>query len=401
MSGRREATLRIARTIRLPDPVRVLLYSRAPELGPKVLFFSGGTALRETSRKLVHSTHNSIHLISPFDSGGSSAVLRQAFGLLAVGDLRNRLMALADRSVHGHPEVFELFAFRFPKDGEPKELERWLKAMVDGEDQMVAAVPDPMRKLIRSHLRYFLEAMPEGFDLRGANIGNLILVGGYLNNDRHIDAVVFLFSKLVNVRGKVQPTSSMDLHLAAELDDGRILIGQHLLTGKEVPPLESPIRRLWLTEGMDDSEPVTTGLRDKVRQLIAEADVICFPMGSFYTSVIANLLVSGVGDAVADSKVPKVYIPNTTSDPEMLGLTLSRSVATLLDYLKQSCDRPVSNTDLIEYVLVDSEATNLSRAELAATEALGVQVVDVELVTEESAPFIDAERLAQCLVSLA
>lgn len=401
MSTGREAKARIARTVRLPDPIKTLLYSRAPDLGPKVLFFSGGTALRETSRELLRFTYNSIHLISPFDSGGSSAVLREAFGLLAVGDLRNRLMALADRSLHGHPEVFGLFAFRFPENGDAEVLVRWLEAMVHGEDELVAAIPDPIRELVRSHLRYFLEAMPQGFDLRGANIGNLILVGGYLNNNRHIDAVVFLFSKLVNVRGKVRPTTSSNLHLAAELEDGRTLVGQHLLTGKEVPPLTSPIRRLWLTEGRGGNEVVSVGLRDKVRRLIEEADVICFPMGSFYTSVVANLLVSGVGQAVADSQAPKIYVPNTTADPEVIGMTLSSSVSTLLGYLEQSCSRKVSNTHLLQHVLVDTQATVIPPKELRAIEDLGVQVIDAGLVTRRSAPYIDAELLARCLVSFA
>ena len=103
----------VSRTATLPDRVRAERALRAPDLGPKILFFSGGTALRRLSRRLVRYTHNSIHVITPFDSGGSSAVLRKAFGMPAVGDLRNRLMALADRSVQGNPEMFRLSAYRF------------------------------------------------------------------------------------------------------------------------------------------------------------------------------------------------------------------------------------------------------------------------------------------------
>ena len=63
----------ISRTATLPDRVRAERAMRAPDLGSKILFFSGGTALRRLSRKLVKYTHNSIHVITPFDSGGSSA----------------------------------------------------------------------------------------------------------------------------------------------------------------------------------------------------------------------------------------------------------------------------------------------------------------------------------------
>ena len=64
----------IARSAKLPDPERVALFRRAPELGPRLLFFSGGSALRELAEILVEYTHNSIHCITPFDSGGSSAM---------------------------------------------------------------------------------------------------------------------------------------------------------------------------------------------------------------------------------------------------------------------------------------------------------------------------------------
>jgi len=171
----------ISRAARLPDPARVALYRRAPELGPKLLFFSGGSALRELSEVLVDYTHNSIHLITPFDSGGSSAVLRRAFAMPAVGDVRNRIMALADRTITGNPAVFELFAYRLPKDADQAALAGRLARMESGEDPLVRRVPDPLRKIIRMHLHFFEAERPVDFDLRGASIGNCILTGGYLN----------------------------------------------------------------------------------------------------------------------------------------------------------------------------------------------------------------------------
>lgn len=400
MSQREVTALRITRAVRLPDPMRVALYQRSPELGPKILFFSGGTALRETCQKLVRYTHNSIHLITPFDSGGSSAVLREAFELLAVGDMRNRLLALADRSIQGHPEVFELFAFRFPNDADNDVLRRRLAEMIDGDDPKVSPVPDPMRKLIRNHLRFFTEKMPADFDLRGANIGNLILVGGYLNHNRHIDPVVFLFSKLVNVRGIVRPTTNHDLHLVAELEGGEVIRGQHLLTGKETEPIRSKVARLFLTDREASGKVVTTTIRNKVRELITSADLICYPMGSFYSSVIANLLVDGVGQAIAETDVPKVYVPNTTADPEQLGLPVADQVRVLLEYLSRSCTDSQPASTLLHYVLVDFEHSGMAQHDIEAIESLGVQVVDTPLVSELSAPSIDGDQLAQVLVSL-
>ena len=81
-------SLRLSRVPIIPDLVRVARYQRAPELGPRLLFFSGGTALREVSQILTDYTHNSFHLITPFVAGGNSATLRRAFGMISVGDFR-------------------------------------------------------------------------------------------------------------------------------------------------------------------------------------------------------------------------------------------------------------------------------------------------------------------------
>jgi len=392
--------LRVARRARLPDPVRLERYRANPSLGPRLLFFSGGTALREVSRRLTRYTHNSIHLITPFDSGGSSARLRRAFRMLAVGDLRNRLMALADNSVLGQPEIFSLFAYRFPRKADNERLRQRLAGMVDGRDRRIAAIGHPMRKIIRTHLRFFQEQMPRDFDLRGANIGNLILAGGYLSQSRHIDPVIYLFSKLVEVRGTVRPVTNRSLHLVAELRDGNLLVGQHLLSGKEEPPIGSPVARLFLSRKLRDPEPARVEVRRRVEKLIAEADLICYPMGSFYSSVIANLLVQGVAPAIAANDVPKVFVPNLGEDPEQLGLDLVGSIETLLDYLRQGCGEEISATQLLQYVLIDREAARADPEIVARVESLGVQPVPVPLVTEASQPLIDGEQLVQSLLSL-
>lgn len=191
-------------------------------------------------RVLVRYTHNSTHLITPFDSGGSSAVLRKAFKMPTVGDPRNRMMALADRTLQGNPEVSRLFATRFDNTKEPFRLKIRLEQMVNGRDPLVAAVPDPLRKIVRTNLGFAAEALPAGFDLRGASIGNLVLVGGYLNQGRHLDPVIYMFSKLAAVRGTVRPVVSNDLQLAARLENKKTVVGQHLLTGREAPPSPRP-----------------------------------------------------------------------------------------------------------------------------------------------------------------
>jgi CofD-related protein of GAK system len=396
---RRQITL--TQTRKVPDPIRLARYLRAPEIGPTVLFFSGGSALRNTSRILTEYTHNSVHLITPFDSGGSSAKLRDAFPMISVGDLRNRLMALADTRLKGHPEVYRLFDTRFEKHAAQAELRERLADMVAGRDALVADVPLPLRKLIRNHLGYFSEHMPASFDLHGASVGNLILAGGYLNNRSDIDAVIFLFSKLVAVRGIVRPVVDSNLHLTAELEDGTVLVGQHLISSREVP-LSAPIRELRLTETVEAPNHLAeVEIDGRTTQLIDEAELICFPIGSFWTSVMACLLPKGVGSAVARAGCPKVYVPNLGEDPEELGLAPHDQVRVLLEQLRRDAGEETPAELLLQFVLVDSQRGEyVGGLDIDAIEAHGVEVIDAPLVSDETTPLIESRRLVELLLSL-
>lgn len=390
--------VRVCRGARIPDPVRLERHRHAPELGVRPCFFSGGTALREASRELVDFTHNSIHVVTPFDSGGSSAELRRAFGMPAVGDLRNRLLALADRSVRGHPEIYDLFRHRLPTDASREELRESLDAMVEGSDPRVRAVPGSRRALVRAHLALVRDRMPADFDLRGANVGNLVLAGGYLEQERALDSVLFLFGRLVEARGTVRPVVDEDLQLVAELEDGRTVAGQHRLTGRRVPELDSPVRRLYLSVEVEDPRPVRPRIPDAVDALVRSADLICYPVGSFFTSVVANLLPAGVGEAVAATDVPKVYVPNPGRDPEELGMALSDKVRTLLRHLRADAGEGTPTGDLLHFVLVDVRGSGISDEERRRVEAEGVEVVDRPLVSA-GGPRLDARRFVEALLS--
>ena len=390
--------MHISRPARLPDPVKLARYLKSPELGPCVVFFSGGTALTGISRELKRYTHNSIHLVTPFDSGGSSAKLRKAFAMPSIGDLRSRLTALADENITGHPDVYQLFTYRFPTTEPPDALLASLEAMIKGKEPRIAPISNPMRRLIRNQLGYFREAMPDDFDLRGASAGNLILAGGYLNNHKHLDPIIFLFSKLVNVLGTVRAVVNNDLHLAARLDDGSRIVGQHRLTGKETPPLVSPIRELSISGQPDAYVPADAEIRKKNRRLIQQADLICYPPGSFYTSLVATLLPKGVGAAIASTDCPKIYIPNLGRDPEQIGMSVESAVLTLMDYLQAGHD---TTGRLLDFVLIDSKRGNYPQPLPGPIlQELGVEVIDTQLVSKQSAPYYDAKLLVSALLSL-
>lgn len=391
----------VTRSIKIPDALRLERFQRNPELGPSVLFFSGGSALKGLSKAITRYTKNSVHLLTPFDSGGSSAVLRDAFNMPAVGDMRSRLMALADDSVTGNPSVYQLANYRLPTDQSRQTLRAILESMIEGVHPLITDVKDPLGKLIRLQLGYFLEAMPESFDLKGASVGNLILAGGFLNYQHHLDPILFLFSQLLGVQGTVRPITDDNYHLAVSLEDGTKILGQHRFTGKECCPISSPIKDIWLSESIENDLPVDSSLPEQIAQHIVEADLICYPPGSFYSSIVANLLPKGVGKAVAENEAPKVYVPSLGTDPEMYGVSFEQSVEKLLHYLKQSDDQQRDILRYLNILLVDSEfASGISEQAKAAWSEQGIQIIETPLTSASSRPYYDEQLLAKALLSL-
>ncbi|MCP3670553.1 MAG: GAK system CofD-like protein [Gammaproteobacteria bacterium] len=388
-------------TAELLNPVFLENCRKNPELGPSLLFFSGGSALKEISRTLKLYSHNSIHMVTPFDSGGSSAALRHAFSMPSVGDLRSRLISLADENITGHPEVYRLFNHRLPANGHHDELVNNLNSMVDGSNPMVKSIPDPMRHLICSQLRHFQSSMPENFDLRGASIGNLILAGGYLHNNRELEQTTFLFTKLVGAKGIVRTTVSENLHLMAELEDGSQIFGQHRLTGKEFAQIGSPIRNITLSNDAKQLIPTRPEISKKNRKYIDHADLICFPPGSLYSSIIANLLPKGVCQAISRNPAPKVFVPCLGHDPEQFGLSTERSIEVLLHYLKLGTNQDCPSSQLLNHVLMDSSNGNYASAvSKSRMDKLGIKLIDTTLITEQSTPYYDPDLLVGTLLSL-
>ncbi len=369
------------------------------------LFFSGGTALRDTSRALARHTRHSVHLLTTFDSGGSSAALRRAFAMPAVGDIRNRLVALADDGAVP-PAALAFFTSRLPPAGDADELRAYLARLGTAGHPVWRDMPEAYARPFRLHLGCFLRRMPPAFEPRLASLGNLLLAGGYLRHKRDLTPPLALFSRLLAVRGTVLPTVEESLHLAAELEDGSRVVGQH-----HFKSLPSPVARLLLTVHEPDrvtdagTPGASTPCRPRLSAMAAEhlrtADVICYPMGSFYSSVLANLLPSGVGRAVAARACPKVFIPNTGTDAELCGLSVAGQVAVLLRTLRQ--DAPQARTDeLLHLVLVDSRhgryAGGLGPETRRDLEAMGVRLEDRDMIPEAEPCRHDPEAVAALLL---
>lgn len=394
--------IKLKKTVKLPCSILLERLKKAPDLGPRVLFFSGGTALKQPCHEIVKYTHNSIHIITPFDSGGSSAILRKAFNVPAIGDIRNRLLTLADRSYHGNPAVYDLFAYRFPEDADPKDLHRELNLMVDGEHSLILPIPNPMQKIIQAHIESFKNFMPKDFDLRKASIGNLILTSGYIDTQNSFDIILFTFSKLVRVLGIVKPIVNEDLHLVTLLEDETLVIGQHRLTGKENNPISSKVTGIWLSKTIDTANKASVRIEAKMEHQLMDAELICYPMGSFYSSLIANILPEGVGSSIKKNYCSKIYIPNTgTLDPEEYGMTINDKVMTLISYLTKDDPENIQPRDVLNFVLIDSKRGDypgeLNMKELTK---MGVNIIDTELISDRSYPLIDEKLLIPVIMSL-
>ncbi len=370
-----------------------MLFSSA---GPRILFFSGGTALAPVSAALTRHTWNAVHIVTTFDSGGSSAELRRVFNMPAVGDVRARILALADCSLPWHTELKALLAYRLPADGTSGDLHQSLAALAAGSHPLTAAIPQSLRILAMQHLASFCERMPEDMNLAGACIGNLILAAGYMQHARQLEPAAMLLARMVHARGVVKPVVNACAHLCVELENGEVIVGQHRFTGKTASAIASPIRKLWLGSSQDDTRPVSIQIRPRLGKIIQSAALICYPVGSFFSSVMANLLPEGVSRAVRLAPCPKVFIPNLGYDPELFGLTVQDQVACLLQ-LTQAEDNPSA---ALNWLLVDADATRYPGGipdRWLRQHGIGVRRANLVV----HSPYLDADRVCRELMLLA
>ncbi len=419
-----------------------------------LVFFSGGTALNETA-KVLASRYPSTHIITTFDSGGSTAELRKHLSMPAVGDIRSRLLALADDS---QPEVValkNLMAHRLPRDKASLELE--LAALGEGSHpllQDLTAVWAEMGDFVRQGLAEFTPMASPTFGYGGACVGNILLAVQYFRSARDLQEAVDFWGGYLRVQGLVVPVSETLAHLAVALENGEKLVGQHRFTGKREQRIQSPIADIWLVEGAGEHNecfggcedarktragadlatgPVVDSVTDATPQqgsqgaitkgahccvfparaeveanklvplAIAEAQCLCYPIGSFFSSVAANLLVKGVGQSIARASCPKIFIPNPGADPELLGLTLIEQVRFLLRLLLR--DAPHARPcELMNGLVIDKRGSYIGGLARDDLKALGIELYEAQLLDEEALGrgdlYISGTLLAQELLRL-
>lgn len=251
-------------------------------------------------------------IVTVSDDGGSSGRLRDELQILPPGDIRNCMISLSEDS----NLLSRLFRHRFGGSG----------------------------------------------DLAGHSFGNLFLAALADVTGDFVEAVR-LSSEVLASKGHIYPATITDVRLVAELEDGRTVHGETQITAAK-----SPIRRLRLEP--DHCEPLPNALA-----AIRDADIITIGPGSLYTSILPNLLVSEVCDAIAESRATKVFVTNLMTQPgETDGFDAQKHLATIKQYAPQI---------QFDYVLLNDHPITEQQAALYAADG-AVQVTWAESPTSSN-----------------
>jgi uncharacterized cofD-like protein len=322
----------------------------------KVLAIGGGTGLATLLRGLKAHARPSGYdaprspaisrltaVVTVTDEGGSSGRLRREFRILPPGDIRNCMVALAEDET-----LFtRLFNYRFSS----------------------------------------------GRGLRGHSFGNLFLTA-LTHLTRDFTQAVKVSSEVLAICGEIFPATLADVRLRAKLRDGRTVIGERAITNTR-----SPIDRLEIVPSRCRPLPETLAA-------IEAADLITLGPGSLYTSLIPNLLVRGIPEAIERSPALKVYVCNLMTQP---GETRRCTASDHIRAIQQHGGGRVLN-----YVVLNTRSFSpalrrryaMQRAEpvvndLDQIRALGVEPVTANLLDEGRVARHDPRRLAQLLLDLA
>jgi uncharacterized cofD-like protein len=322
--------------------VEIIFQKRKLNRGPAVTVLGGGTGLSVLLRGIKSVTSNITAIVTVADDGGSSGRIRNDLGIIPPGDLRSCLVALADTE----PLMEKLFQHRFGGAG----------------------------------------------DLAGHSFGNLY-IAAMTEVLGDVELALKESSKVLAVRGQVLPSSAQTIRLAAEMDDGSVVEGE-----SQIPLAGKPIRRVFIKP--ENAPPVGSAI-----EAIENADACILGPGSLYTSVIPNLLVSGIADALRRTPAVKIYICNVMTQPgETDGYTASRHVQAIIDHV---------GPGLIDYVVVNGQevAPGLQETyarqgaypvavDTEALEALGVKVVKANLISETMLVRHDPVKLSQTIMEM-
>ena len=289
----------------------------------KVAIIGGGTGLSTVLRGLKRYPIDITAIVTVADDGGSSGSLRSNFDVPPPGDIRNVLVSLSEVE----PLVQELFQYRFEGDT----------------------------------------------PFSGHPTGNL-LITAMTNITGNFASAIQNLSEVLKVRGRVLPVCNTPLNLCAELEDGTVVKGE-----SNIPKYEQRIKRVFF------ENPNFPALEDAV-QAIMEADLVLLGPGSLYTSVIPNLLLKEIAQAVISTEAECVYCCNIMTQPgETTGYTAAEHVKAIEDHI---------GVDFISKIIVNDGVVEMNtRQKYKNSEA------DIVELDEETLEQMNIEVIKSRLIS--
>jgi uncharacterized cofD-like protein len=321
--------------------IETIYEARRLNRGLRIAVVGGGTGLSTVLRGLKGYTSNLSAIVTVTDDGGSSGRLRQELGVLPPGDIRNCLVALAD----SESMMTDLFQYRFH----------------------------------------------DGNGLSGHSFGNLFIAAmcGIAGN---FDQAIKESSRVLAIKGRVLPATLANVALEAELEDGSIVRGETTISRST-----ARIKSVRLVPAG------CQGLPEAI-EAIESADAVILGPGSLYTSVMPNLLVQGIAEAIQRSRGVKVYVCNIMTQPgETDGMSASEHVRAIVS---ATCQR------LMDYALVNVEQPHRllrvyekTRAfavapDFDAIAALGITPVPGKFLSETEVLRHDPERVGSAIIKL-
>lgn len=312
--------------------------------GPKIVAIGGGTGLSTMLRGLKYYTSNVTAIVTVADDGGGSGDLREDLGILPPGDIRNCILALSDTE----PLMEELLQYRF-KDGK----------------------------------------------LKNQSFGNLFLAAmdGLSNN---FEEAVQKMSSVLAVTGKVVPVTLDNVVLNAKLKNGVVVQGESNIP-EAVLQYESPIDKIFIN-------PSDARALKEAIEAINDADAIILGPGSLYTSIIPNLLVKEIGNALIKTKALRLYVSNIMTQP---GETDGYSVTDHINAINKHAGGKV-----IDYAVVNTEQVDNEFKSRYLEKTSELVDIDEDKIKQQNIGIVkgnfikinngyvrhDSEKLAQILV---
>lgn len=320
-----------------------LLYTkRYLEGGPRLVAVGGGTGLSTLLREMKEHTGNLTAVVTVTDDGGSSGRLRGALGMPPPGDIRSCLLALADTE----PIMEKLFQHRFSA----------------------------------------------GEGLAGHSFGNLFIAA--MTEMFGFQEALRLFGRVLAIRGRVLPVTLDPVRLEAEDVSGSRIRGQSAIYQKK-----GPLKRVFL-------EPARPAPLPEVLEAIETAAAVVLGPGSLYSSVIPNLLVPGVAEALRRSRAYKIFVCNVLTQPgETTGFSAADHLQAIFDHTMPGwIDCVVVNSDLAlsrsrqEPFLARGAA--LVKPDYPRLRRMAPQVVSLSLISRADPACHDAARLSRVIMEL-